>query len=277
MNKQEGAGRTALVTGASAGLGAEFARQLAARGFDLILTARREDRLTGLAREIEGKAGVAVAVIPADLADPAAPAQLVEEIAARGLTVDALVNNAGYGIADIYERTPWEAQRDLLQVLVTAVAELTHRLLPGMLERRYGRIVNVASLAAFAPAVPGATLYAGAKAFVLRFSEFLASEVEGRGVHVLATCPGFTRTEFHAAASMTQATDTIPDWQWQAAEAVVREALDAVMAGRGPVLVNGLVNRFAAGLLKYLPGGVIRQIAARHPLAKRARAEARSS
>ncbi|PWR19037.1 SDR family NAD(P)-dependent oxidoreductase [Zavarzinia compransoris] len=275
MAKAEGAGRTALVTGASAGLGVAFARALAARGFDLVLTARREDRLAALAEVLRRDHGIAVAVIAADLADPAAPDALVRALAERGLAIDVLVNNAGYGIAETYARTPWEAQRDFLQVLVTAVAELTHRLLPGMLERGYGRIVNVASLAAFAPAVPGATLYAAAKAFVLRFSEFLAAEVEGRGVHVLATCPGFTRTEFHAAADMTQATDTIPGWQWQAAEAVAEEAVAAVMAGRGPVLVNGTVNRFAAGLLKYLPGGLVRRIAARHPLAKRARADAR--
>lgn len=274
MAAGEGKGFTALVTGASSGLGVAFAMDLAARGFDLVLTARRADRLEALAREMTSAFGIHVTVLPEDLADPAAPARLVAAIEAHGLSVDMLVNNAGYGIPEIFERTAWEDQRDLIQVMVTAVAELTHRLLPAMLARKRGWIVNVASLAAFAPPVPGSTLYAAVKAFDLRFSEFLAAEVAGRGVHVLATCPGFTRTEFHDAAGMTQATDTIPDWQWQQADVVAEEAVAAVLAGRGPVLVNGRVNRASAFLLKYLPGPLIRAIAERHPLAKRAKADA---
>ncbi|MCF4166500.1 SDR family oxidoreductase [Zavarzinia compransoris] len=272
--RRVGEGCTALVTGASAGLGAAFARSLAKRGFGLILTARRAERLEALAGEIRRDFGSAVTVLPADLADPEAPAILVAAIEAQGLSVDMLVNNAGYGIPEIFERTDWAAQRDLIQVMVTSVAELCHRLLPAMLARKRGWIVNVASLAVFAPPVPGSTLYAGVKAFDVRFSEFLAAEVAGRGVHVLATCPGFTRTEFHQAAGMTQATDTIPGWQWQQADVVAEEAVAAVLAGRGPVLVNGTVNRAGALLLKYLPGFVIRALAERHPLAKRARFDA---
>lgn len=263
-------GRTALVTGASAGLGTAFARTLAARGFDLILTARQLDRLEAVATEIRAAHGVSVAVIAADLADPAAPARLVDAIAAKGLVVDMLVNNAGYGIPAAFENTAWEDQRDLIQVLVTSLAELTHRLLPAMLARRWGRIINVGSLAVFAPAVPGSTLYAGTKAFVVRFSEFLAAEVAGRGVHVLATCPGFTRTEFHGRAGMDAVTSAIPGWQWQSAEAVAEEAVAAVMAGRRVVLVNGTINRLTAAVLKFLPGFVVKRIAARHPLARRA-------
>ncbi|RJF89250.1 SDR family oxidoreductase [Oleomonas cavernae] len=270
MGKAEGVGRTALITGASAGLGTAFAQALAGRGFDLILTARRLDRLEATAQAVQAVHGVKVTVIAADLADPAAPAALVEAIRARGLKVDMLVNNAGYGIPAAFEKTTWEAQRDLIQVLVTALAELTHRLLPDMLAQRWGRIINVGSLAVFAPAIPGSTLYAGAKAFVVRFSEFLGAEVAGRGVHVLATCPGFTRTEFHEAAAMTAVTKAIPDWQWQSAEAVVEEAVKAVMAGRETVLINGTANRVTAGVLKYLPGFLVRRVAARHPLARRA-------
>lgn len=273
LARMEAMGRTALVTGASAGLGLAFAEVLAARGFNLILSARRLDRLEAAATALRMSRRVKVTVIPADLADPEAPGELVAAIAARGLTVDMLVNNAGYGIPATFEDSAWEAQRDQMQVLMNAPAELVHRLLPGMLERGWGRIINVASLAAFAPAVPGATLYAGAKSFVVRFSEFLAAEVAGRGVNVLATCPGFTRTDFHETAAMSTVARAIPDWQWQSADAVAREAVDAVMDGRGPVLVNGFINRVGAFLLKYLPAWLIRVIAARHPLGRRAQAE----
>ncbi|MFA5119982.1 SDR family NAD(P)-dependent oxidoreductase [Zavarzinia sp.] len=275
MAKAEGKGRTALVTGASAGLGVAFAETLAKRGFALVLTARRADRLDALAEDLRKRFAVAVEVIPADLADPKAPADLVAAIAARGIQVDMLVNNAGFGVPPAYENTTWEDQRDLIQVMVTAPAELTHRLLPGMIARRWGRILNVASLAAFVPAIPGSTLYAGAKSFVVRFSEFLAAEVRGKGVHVLATCPGFTRTEFHASAGIAEVAKAIPGWQWQSAEVVAEEAVAAVMAGRESVLVNGTANKATAGLIKYLPGFVLRRMAARHPLAKRAETKER--
>src|SRR6185503_1281633 len=197
MTGSEGRGRTALVTGASAGIGAELARVFAAHGFDLVLTARREDRLVALSRELEQKNNVRARVMPADLARPEAPAELLAALAADGVIVDALINNAGYAIAGMYRETPWATQRDFIQVLVTAPCELAHRLLPGMTERRYGRILNVASVAGLMPGSASHTLYGGAKAMLIKFSQSLHSEQKNTGVHVTALCPGFTHSEFH--------------------------------------------------------------------------------
>ncbi len=254
---QEGTGRTALVTGASAGIGKAFAELLAERGFDLVITARRADRLEALAAALAAAHGIRAVALPADLADPAAPAGLCAAVHARGIAVDLLVNNAGYGVPGKYVRTSWQQQADFLQVLVTAVAELTHRLLPPMIERRWGRVVQVASLAALVPAAPGHTLYAASKAFLLKFTEALAPEVAPHGVHVTALCPGFTYTEFHDVTGTRGQVSTMPRWAWQDAREVVQAGYDAVMAGRS-VVVPGRVNRTLAFGAKHLPGAVAR-------------------
>lgn len=249
---REGSGRTALVTGASAGIGKAFAEVLAERGYGLVLTARRADRLEAAATDFGARYGVPVVVEVADLADPGAPAALVAAIEARGLPIDLLVNNAGYGVPGRYATSEWIRQRDFLQVLVTAVAELTHRLLPGMLHRGWGRVVNVASLAALVPAAPGHTLYAASKAFLVKFSEALAGECAAEGVHVTAVCPGFTYSEFHDVAGTRAQMSAMPRWMWSDARDVAIEGYAAVMAGR-PVAVTGRVNRAIALGARHLP------------------------
>jgi short-subunit dehydrogenase len=244
--------RTALVTGASSGIGEAFAKLLASEGVDLIITARRQERLTAVADRLRRQHGVSVEVIAADLSKQEAPARLCAEIGRRGLTVDVLVNNAGYGVPGTFIASPWERQAALLQVMVVALAELTHRLLPGMVERGYGRIINVASLAALVPAPAGHTLYAACKSFVVKFSESLAGEVLRSGVHVTALCPGFTLSEFHDVTGTRATVRTLPSWLWMSAEDVAREGFDAVMAGR-PAHVTGGVNRAIATLAQYTP------------------------
>jgi short-subunit dehydrogenase len=197
MSNQDGKGRTALITGASAGIGTALARVFAEHGFDLVLTARREARLVALASELEQKFGTRSTCIAEDLADPKAPRRLFDEVTARGIRIDALVNNAGYGVPKSYRNASWETHATFMQVLVTAVLELTHAFEPGMTERRYGRILNVSSLAGLVPGSAGHTLYGAAKSFLIKFSESLALEHAGDGVHVTALCPGFTHTEFH--------------------------------------------------------------------------------
>ncbi len=248
--------RTALVTGASAGIGAAFAHVFAAEGFDLVLTARRRDRLEVLAAELAGRHGIKVQVIPADLADPTTPRRLETEVAAAAVAVDALVNNAGYAMAGKYLDWDWARHADFLQVMVVAVAELTHRFLGGMIERGYGRIINVASLAGLVPAPAGHTLYAAAKAFLIKFSESLALEVAPQGVHVTALCPGFTYSEFHDVSGMRGSVSQLPRWLWQDAETVARFGYQAVMAGR-VICVPGRVNRLIAGLARVLPSPVL--------------------
>jgi short-subunit dehydrogenase len=256
---QEGRGRTALVTGASAGIGKAFAELLAGRGYDLVLTARRTDRLNAVAAALSTAHGVRVVPLPADLADPAA---LCEALHGRGLTIDVLVNNAGYGVPGRYASTSWRQQADFLQVLVTAVAELTHRLLPPMIERRWGRVVQVASLAALVPAAPGHTLYAASKAFLVKFTEALAPEVAVHGVNVTALCPGFTYTEFHDVTGTRAQVSTMPRWAWQDAGEVVEAGYDAVMSGRS-IVVPGRLNRTLAFGAKHLPGAVARAVVRR--------------
>jgi len=244
--------RTALITGASAGIGEAFAEVFAANGFDVVLTARREDRLHAVATRLRDRFGVTAHVIPADLSHPAAPAMLWRAVEERGLTIDALVNNAGYGIPGAFIASEWPRQQALLQVMVVALAELTHRALPGMIARRYGRIINVASLAALVPAPAGHTLYAATKGFVVKFSEALAAEVRDSGVHVTAICPGFTRSEFHDVTGTRAKVDQLPPWMWLDAATVAREGLAAVSAAT-PVSVVGRVNRVIAWLARIIP------------------------
>ena len=248
--------RTVLVTGASSGIGEAFAHVFAARGFGLVLTARREDRLRAVASALEARHGCAVQVIAADLSSREAPAALCREIANRGLTIDVLVNNAGYGVPGSFRSSPWDRHEAMLHVMVMAVAELTHNLLPGMVERRYGRIINVASLAGLAPAPAGHTLYAGVKALMIKFSESLSQEVEQYGVHVTALCPGFTFSEFHDVTGTRATVSTLPSWLWMDADAVAHQGVDAVMAGRR-IHVTGRVNRAIAVLVKHMPQFVV--------------------
>ena len=244
--------RTALITGASSGIGEAFADVFAAEGFDLVITARRQERLTAVAARLRRQHARQVEVVAADLSVHDAPAKLCDEIARRGLIVDVLVNNAGYGVPGTFNASAWTRQAALLQVMVVALSELTYRLLPGMVDRGYGRIVNVASLAAFVPAPAGHTLYAACKAFVVKFSESLSNEVTRSGVHVTALCPGFTRSEFHDVTGTRAAVSELPSWLWMDATQVAREGFDAVMAG-APIHVTGRVNRTIATLARCVP------------------------
>lgn len=244
--------RRALVTGASAGIGAEFAQQLAARGCNLVLTARRADRLQALASDLCAKHGIEADVITDDLADPAAPARIAAAATSNGRAVDILINNAGYGVPGRYDKVDWDTHARFMQVLVTAPLRLCHLLLPAMRQRGYGRIVNVASLAGLVPATPGNTLYGPAKAFLMRVSQALATENRAHGVHVCALCPGFTHSEFHDVSQARGLVSKLPGWMWSDADDVVRQGLDAVERGR-VVCVPGRANRAIKTLMDLLP------------------------
>jgi short-subunit dehydrogenase len=245
--------RLALVTGASAGIGASFARILASHGYDLALTARRADRLDKLAEEIALRYGVEALTVTADLAEPEAPGQILDFLTAHGRTVDFLVNNAGYGLPGAYADTRWDDQRAVIQVMVTAPAELAHRVLPGMIHRKFGRIVNVASLAGLIPGAAGHTLYAAVKAFQVRFSQSLHLETQGQAVHVSALCPGLTFSEFHdVTGTRAQVTQATPPWMWLGADEVAAAGYEAVEANR-PICVPGAPNKAIAAVAKLIP------------------------
>jgi short-subunit dehydrogenase len=260
---KEATARTALVTGASAGIGLAFAGDLAARGYNLVLTARRRQRLDALATALTARHRVGARVVVEDLADSSAVERLVATLAADGIAVDVLVNNAGFGVPGRYAGTTWQQQRDFLQVMVVAVSELTHRLLPGMLQRRWGRIINVASLAGLLPGVAGHTLYAASKAYVIAFSESLALETVNHGIHVTASCPGFTFSEFHDVTGTRNQVKTLPRFMWLEADRVARESVDAVMRGT-IIYVPGPINRSLATAARVLPRRVVTALMTRN-------------
>ncbi len=247
---------TALVTGASAGIGAEFARELAARGYGLTLVARRAERLEALAIELVDRHGVAVECLPADLTDPPQREALVDEVKARSGRVAVLVNNAGFAHYGPFAGS--EPHRDLEQVrvLVEAVVDLSARFLPAMVAARRGAIVNVASSAGFLPP-PGWSVYGPAKAFVIAHSETLAAELDGSGVTVTAVCPGPVETEFVEPPFVQR----LPRFLWCPPGRVAADGLAAVEAGKTRVVPGSPLVRASFGPRPLIPRRVLKAIA----------------
>jgi short-subunit dehydrogenase len=242
--------KTALVTGASSGIGLEFAKLLAGEGHDLVLVARRREVLEELARELAAKHGVAVRVVAKDLAAPDSAAEVSGELQGERIDVDILVNNAGLGLHGRFWETELDRQIEIIQVNVAALTALTGRLLPGMVARGRGRIVNVASTAAFQPG-PYMAVYYATKAYVLSFSEALAQELSDTGVTVTALCPGPTVTEFQAAAGLE---DTFLFKGPMVMEAAKVARLGWAAAERGKhVVIPGLANKLLKETVRFSP------------------------
>jgi short-subunit dehydrogenase len=244
----------ALITGASAGIGYEFGLQLSDRIYDLILVARRRDRLDELAAKIKALHGVRVEVIVADLSVAGTVDAIVAEVARLGMSVDLLVNNAGFGTHGRFETLATDRERDEVAVNVVALVALTHAFVPGMLERKTGGVINVASTASFQP-VPYMSVYGATKAFVRSFSEALHEEFRGRGVKVLALCPGPTATEFFNADVAT-----VPG-PMRTSRDVVKTGLAAFDAGK-PMIIDGASNKILAFFSGLLPRTWATRIAA---------------
>lgn len=255
-------GRTALVTGASAGIGVALAREFARNGFDLVLTARRTERLLTLARELHSAHRVQTHIVTADLADPTTPARMVEGFARDGLRIDVLVNNAGYALAGGFRDASWEAQRDCLQVLVGAPCELAHRLIPAMQAQSYGRILNVASVAGLLPGSLSHSLYGAAKAFFIGFSQALHAEYAGSGIHVSALCPGLTYSEFHDVNGSREKMRRVPKFLWLDPERVAAEGYAALEANR-VLCVPGLQYKAITAVTRLLPRRTAHVLAAK--------------
>ena len=246
--------KRALITGASAGLGVEYARQLAAAGTGLVLTARRLDRLEELAAELRAAHGVAVETVGADLAREDGLAAL-ERLLAADPGIDLLVNNAGFGGRTGFARGEAADHVAMARVHVEAAVRLTRAALPAMVARGRGAVVNVASVAAFSP-FSGA-MYSGTKAFLVMFSENLQAELWGKGVAVQALCPGLTHTEFHAAADLDLS--AVPELFWRRADEVVRTSLRRL--GRGVVCIPGWENKAVSFLMRCpLTAGLVRTV-----------------
>jgi len=255
----------ALVTGASAGIGAEFARQLAPRCEVLVLVARRAERLVELAGELEeAHPGLRVMPLEADLTDPSARLQAVGHLLSKGLVPDLLINNAGMGDYGEFATSDWMKVEAMLRLNVEALTHLTHALLPTMIEQRAGAILNVSSLASIVP-MPDFAVYAATKAYVTSFSEALRIEVREHGIRVMALCPGPVHTEFGEIAGRGPGTDFgAREWFYVPQEQVVREALEGLAADK-PRVYPGLRVALAAAAISLVPIAIIRLVMASRP------------
>jgi short-subunit dehydrogenase len=251
-------GKTALITGASAGLGLEFAKLVAEDGHDLVLVARREERLRALAAELTARHGVTVTVLGMDLAQRSTPKQIAEAVQAAGITVDYLINNAGFGSHGPFASTELGRQLEMVDVNVRGLVELTHLFLAPMLARKHGRILNVASVAAFVPGPLMASYYAS-KAFVLSFSEALSAELHGTGVTVTAWCPGPTATEFGKVANSDR--KNLLRRRVADAAQVARHGYRAMLAGKS-VAIPGTANKVNTFLPRIGPRWLLRRVMA---------------
>ena len=252
---------TALITGASSGIGAAIARRLAQRGHGLTLVARREDRLSELASDLHQRYGVRAGVVTGDLIDAVERERVAVKVAELGLEVDVLINNAGFGYAGKFVDAERARQIEMVQVNCEAVVDFCGRYLPEMANRGQGAVLNVASTAAFQP-MPGSATYAASKAFVLSYSEALHQEMKGLGVTVTAICPGPVRTEFTAAAGMKGADTAAPDFIWMSAENLAADAVKALEAGKRAV-VPGRLNYAGSVLGRHVPRKLVLPLADR--------------
>lgn len=246
-----------VITGASSGIGEAIARRLATEEKQaLVLVARRAEKLAALAQELQQNHGVRVDVIALDLEKPGAAQELVDEVSVRGLTTDTLINNAGFGINDLFADMPLDRIQGMMQLNIVALTELCHAVLPGMHARQQGRIMNIASVAGF-QACPRFAVYAATKSFVLNFTEALAVEERKNGVLVTAVCPGATNTAFHDVAGNH---GTFVEKIMDSPEAVANSAINALNAGKA-VIVTGLLNKPLPFLLRLFPRGLATVVA----------------
>lgn len=244
--------KTALITGASSGIGAAFAHELASRGTDLVLVARSGDRLRAIATDLHHQFGGRVEVIEQDLTAPHAVDHVVETVQQLGLTLDGLINNAGFGDYGEFGDRPCQRQTEMVQLNVLVLVELTHKFLPMMRDQQRGSIINVSSIAAFQP-MPYLSVYAASKAFVLSFSEALGEENKPYGIRVLALCPGPTDTRFFDAAQFPSSFAQTTPQQLITPEAVVKDALQALDDHVPTWVTGGFLNQVIVNLPRFLP------------------------
>ncbi len=254
-NKDNGTRKPwALVTGASAGIGAEFCRQLATQGYQLVLVARRADRLQALADELQQSFATHSIIIIADLSQKDACVEVVKRLEKDNIPIEYLVNNAGYGLPGSFHVPGWQEHSDFVQLMMITVCELTWRLLPAMRERGRGFIVNVASVAGLISPSAGHTLYGASKSFLIKFSQSLALENEESGVKVCALCPGFTYSEFHDVNGTREMISQLPSFLWLDAKDVVSDTIRALSKQKvKTVVIPGRHYKVIVFIYRYLP------------------------
>jgi len=249
--------KTALITGASGGIGLELARIHASKGDNLVLVARSRDKLDEVKRELETEFKVEVFNIVKDLSLKGAAADVFDEVRSKNINIDYLLNNAGFGDFGLFAGSDWDKQEKMISLNITALVHLTRLFLPGMIDRRDGKILNVASLASFQPG-PIMSVYFASKAFVLSFSEAINNEVKDKGVSVTALCPGSTESNFHAVAMNDP--DLVEDRKMQTAREVAEIGYRGMMKGK-PVVIPGFKNAFLAFAVRFFPRVFITKMA----------------
>jgi hypothetical protein len=250
---------TALITGASSGIGAAFAKELAARKYDLVLVARSQDKLEALAQQVEQEHKIHTEVIVKDLTLPSAAQELFDVVCQKGLAIDLLINNAGFGDYGAFAERNLAKQTQMIQLNVIALMELTHLFLAGMRQRRSGKIINVASIAAYQP-LPYLSVYGATKAFVLSFTEAIWAENKDSGIKILALCPGPTESQFFEVAEFPQSFAGKDPKNYQGytpAEEVVKEALKALEKNQPALVTGGLGNKIIVNLPRFLPRKIL--------------------
>ena len=240
--------RTALITGASSGIGKDLAFVFAGNGYDLVLTARRGNNLKEIAKEISKLNDIKISIIPEDLSDRGAPERIYNFCEEKNISIDVLVNNAGYGILGNFHQISWDKHSNFIEVLSTSVIHLTYLFLPKMIDKKFGRIINIASLVGLIPG--GGTMYSAAKTMVVKFSQGIHKEYKHINVYCCAVCPGFTHTEFHR--EMIDVENSIPSIMWMKSKDVAEQSFKASMSGK-ELLINGAFNRFLVFLVWLTP------------------------
>ncbi len=244
--------KTALITGASSGIGQAFAEELATRGTNLILVARSQDKLYRLAKQLQEKTSIDVEVIVQDLTEPQAGQKVYDWVQDKGLSVDCLINNAGFGDYGQFAERDLSKQLEMIQLNVTVLVELTHFFLSPMQQQRQGSIINVASIAGF-QALPYLSTYAATKAFVLSFTEALWAENKDKGINCLALCPGPTESNFFEVADFPQSFENKNNGSLTSAQAVVKDALKALENNQSNVVTGGLANNLIVNTSRFFP------------------------
>ena len=252
--------KTALITGASSGLGKDFATLFAERGYDLVLTARRKKNLEEISINLTNQFGVKVFFISCDLSDLKSTEEIYNFCEESKIQIDVLVNNAGYGLTDSFDKISLKDHINFINVLSTSAIVLTRLFLPGMIKREFGRIINISSVAAFAPFTNSGGMYIATKLMLLKFSEMIHNDYKSKNIFSCAVCPGFTHTEFHK--NMKEFKSSIPSFMWMESRTVAEQAYDASMLGK-EIIINGWRYKVLVFLMKITPKWLVKLLSAR--------------
>ena len=252
--------KTVLITGASSGLGKDFATLFAEKGYNLVLTARRKKNLEEIKDNLTNQFGIKAFIISCDLSDLKSTEEIYNFCEDNKIQINVLVNNAGYGLTDSFEEVPLKGHIDFINVLSTSAIALTRLFLPGMIKRKFGRIINISSVAAFAPFTNSGGMYIATKLMLLKFSEMIHNDYKNMNIFSCSVCPGFTHTEFHK--EMKEFKSSIPSFMWMDSRTVVEQAYEASMSGK-EIIINGWRYKILVFLMKITPKSLVKLLSGR--------------